>query len=171
MIDTSPFKHDGFGDCHHNSVQVARRKLRNMKESFQRAVRSANRLKYLHGELSDKKGELSARIRSHIYMMLTINGRRPLPKHFEDAYAVNWFAASRYKPRPYRGSITLFQASSGEVVADSELEGNLGWKSMATDGLDVHEVAGTHRDILQEPNFQRLAQKITACLTARYSQQ
>jgi thioesterase domain-containing protein len=105
-----------------------------------------------------------------MYTILTINGR-PLSKYFENAYAVNWFAASRYEPRPYPGSITLFRALSRATTNARESQDDLDWKSLASGGLEVHEFAGTHHNILREPNVQLLAQKITACLNLHYRRQ
>src|SRR5262249_21415534 len=55
--------------------------------------------------------------RQRLYAMLANRGR-PIPKYLERPHDVNWFAANRYRPRPYPGTITLFRASMADAAID-----------------------------------------------------
>ena len=39
-----------------------------------------------------------------------------------------------------------------------------GWRSLAGSGLAVHEIPGTHLDIIKEPHVAELALKLGECL-------
>lgn len=67
---------------------------------------------------------------------------------------------------PHSDAFHMFRAADD---IDSKLE----WQKLALGGLLIHEVPGEHLEILQEPNVQVLAQKITLalkqCAENRYS--
>jgi len=148
-------------DAPHSLIPAAKRKVQALNFHARRVFQGPDRLHYIRYEASVRVGNLTARVRALIYATLTAGGR-PIPKVLEHAYAVNWFAASRYQARFYPGCVTLFRAASGRYGDE------LGWKPLAGGGLEVHEILGTHSDILREPNVQLLARKVTACLTLRY---
>jgi hypothetical protein len=121
----------------------------------------------MRDELSVKIDDLNARARGIIYATLIARGK-PIPKFLERAYDVNWFAARRYQARPYPGCVTLFRAASAEGNVDERYGYELGWKPLAGAGVEVHEIPGTHRDIMREPNVRLLARTVTACLNRCY---
>jgi thioesterase domain-containing protein/acyl carrier protein len=71
------------------------------------------------------------------------------------------YAGKIYIPQPYRGRVTLFRAS--EEVADSD-DLTLGWRELATEGVDLHWVPGNHLTMVREPHVQVLAKELRACL-------
>jgi amino acid adenylation domain-containing protein len=71
-------------------------------------------------------------------------------------------AASNYKPQAYPGKVTLFQAQEGEAAESSDQ--SLGWKDLATAGVEIHWVPGNHLSMVKKPYVQVLAKKLSICL-------
>lgn len=76
----------------------------------------------------------------------------------------NQHAAASYKLRPYQGKTTLFRAQEFSLrsVSDPHAE----WLELAAGGLDVHEIAGGHGDLLVPPQVDELARKLKGCIDA-----
>jgi thioesterase domain-containing protein/acyl carrier protein len=87
---------------------------------------------------------------------------RELPRAMRDVQQFNWLAAYAYVPKRYEDKVTLFWAS-GDLRASHDLVE--GWRVLAKGGLEIHEVPGTHLDIIREPHVAELAEKLNACLT------
>ncbi len=43
-------------------------------------------------------------------------------------------------------------------------DARLGWGELAAGGLEIHEVCGTHADLMTEPYVQMIAEKLASCL-------
>lgn len=86
---------------------------------------------------------------------------RALPRALRDVQEFNWLAAHTYIPRLYDGKVTLFWASR-DVRASFDLV--TGWRVLAGGGMDVHEIPGSHLDMIKEPHVSELATKLKACL-------
>jgi thioesterase domain-containing protein len=77
----------------------------------------------------------------------------------------NICALKRYSPQPFPGRFHLFLTR--ESLAGSP---RLGWTELATDGVEVHEIPGTHRSItgdyarIEEAHMQVLGEKLRACM-------
>ncbi len=67
-----------------------------------------------------------------------------------------------YKPQAYSGRVTLF--TTKEVLRWCQYEPHRGWNDLAKQGVEIHEVPGTHLGMLDEPNVQTLAEKLAFCL-------
>lgn len=67
-----------------------------------------------------------------------------------------------YVVKPYAGKITLF--TTKEVLRWCQCQPCRGWGEMAKQGLEIHEVPGTHLGMLGEPSVQTLARKLQICL-------
>jgi amino acid adenylation domain-containing protein len=69
-------------------------------------------------------------------------------------------AEKEYIPRgkTYRGKITLFWARDDET--DFE-DNRMGWDKLASEGLEVHVIPGTHISIREEPHVAALAEKLS----------
>jgi len=128
-----------------------------------RVLSGPDSLQYLRDELAHQTINLIARIRGIIYAILMAAGR-PIPKLLEHAYDVSMFAARRYRPIRYSGFITLFRATWGKSTTDKLYGYELGWKDLAGSGVEVHEIPGTHLDMVREPNVQFLAREVIKCL-------
>jgi len=86
---------------------------------------------------------------------------RPLPQTFRDVKEFNSLAVREYKPQVYDGKVTLFWASADLRASIDLVEG---WRALAGGGIDVHEIPGSHLDIVKEPHVQQLAEKLSDCL-------
>ena len=79
-----------------------------------------------------------------------------------DINTVNRIAASLYRPAIYPGRLTIFRSISRSLLdGDDEM---LGWGGRAAGGIEIHDVIGTHLDMLDEPNVRILAEQLRACL-------
>jgi thioesterase domain-containing protein/acyl carrier protein len=84
-----------------------------------------------------------------------------LPRALRNVEQFNWLAAHRFVPRLYDGRVTLFWAGRDLRAKFDQLEG---WQRLAPGGLEVHEIPGTHLDMIKEPHVVELADKLRACL-------
>ena len=91
---------------------------------------------------------------------------RPLPQTFRDVKEFNSLAVREYAPQIYDGRVTLFWAS-GDLRTSIDLVA--GWRALAGGGIEVHEIPGSHLDIVKEPHVQELAEKLSGCLEAAQS--
>ena len=85
----------------------------------------------------------------------------PLPRLFKDVKEFNSLAAHAFVPRIFAGRVTLFWAS-GDLRASFDLVE--GWSVLAGGGIDVHEISGSHLNIIKEPYVTELAGKLKARL-------
>lgn len=69
------------------------------------------------------------------------------------------YAIERYVPRPYQGHITFIKATDEGYDMSA-----LPWTKMVDGRIDVLEVSGDHRSILEEPDVRLLAEKLTTAL-------
>jgi thioesterase domain-containing protein len=81
------------------------------------------------------------------------------------AVEANIEAENAYAPRNkiYRGRIILFYAEDLGGAPAYE-DNRLHWAKMATDGIEVHRIPGTHITMREEPNVAVLAEIMTKCL-------
>ncbi|HEV7799008.1 MAG TPA: amino acid adenylation domain-containing protein, partial [Pyrinomonadaceae bacterium] len=86
---------------------------------------------------------------------------RPLPRAFRDIKEFNSLAVRAYRPQVYDGPVTLFWASTDLRTSIDLVEG---WRALAGGGIDIHEIPGSHLDIIKEPHVGELANKLSACL-------
>lgn len=170
MVDTFLMNGTEAKGTRRNLIQTAKRKAQALNFHARSVIRGSSRLSHIRDQISVKIDDVIARARGIIYATLTAWGR-PIPKFLERAYDVNLFAARRYQARPYPGRITLFRASSAQDSVDERYGYELGWKPLAGAGVEVHEIPGTHRDIMREPNVGLLARHVTACLALCYVRQ
>ncbi len=97
---------------------------------------------------------------------------RPLPQvqHKSLLQEAHEQADREYVPQVYSGRAILFRASEQPVEWLEEwlqwwgIDPKLGWGSLVTGGLEIHEVAGHHMSIFKEPYIQVLAEKLQASL-------
>ncbi|MGH1397091.1 MAG: non-ribosomal peptide synthetase [Trichormus sp.] len=69
-----------------------------------------------------------------------------------------------YVPKPYNGKVTLF--TTKEVLRWCQFKPCRGWSEIAQQGVEIHQVPGTHLAMLGEPGVQILAAKLSVCLKA-----
>jgi thioesterase domain-containing protein len=84
-----------------------------------------------------------------------------VPGHLRNIMAANQAALSHYVPGRFCGLITLFKSSYyGRGVY-------YGWRDLTSGGVEIFEVPGTHRGMMQEPNVRILADYLKLCIAAR----
>ena len=84
----------------------------------------------------------------------------------KDIKEINSLAVREYVPRVYDGKVTLFWASEDLRTSIDLVEG---WRVLAGGGIEVHEIPGSHLDIVKEPHVQDLASKLSSCLKSSQS--
>ena len=92
---------------------------------------------------------------------------RPLPRALQDIKELNSLAVRQYVPRIYGGHVTLFWASTDLRASVDFVEG---WRELAGGGIEVHEIPGTHLDIVKDPHVRELASKLRSCLNQTQTQ-
>ncbi len=85
---------------------------------------------------------------------------QPLSGALGNGREVN-FSRLVYLPSVYPGRVTLLRAS--KLLAGTVHDLQLGWGSLAADGVEVHEVPGYYR-FLNEPRVRLLAERLGPCL-------
>jgi thioesterase domain-containing protein len=85
----------------------------------------------------------------------------------ERVYRSNMAALAEYRPRPYPGTVTLFNAAEIDpgVIPDPAY----GWPGLAAK-IEVHAVPGDHDTMLSEPHAARLAEKFSKALRGAQAQ-
>jgi thioesterase domain-containing protein len=79
----------------------------------------------------------------------------------DEGYRATLKVTQTYKPKTYSGKVTLFLAAQSLVrFSDAPWR----WPQMAPNGLDVHTIPGSYISILKEPQVQKLASQLKACL-------
>ena len=71
-----------------------------------------------------------------------------------------------YTPQVYDGKVTLFWASADLRSSRDLVEG---WRALAGGGIEVHEIPGSHLDIVKEPHVGELASKLVSSLHRAHS--
>jgi amino acid adenylation domain-containing protein len=94
--------------------------------------------------------------------------RRLLPSYVNARWALLEFqnsiaqALNSYTHRVYPGRMVLFRATKQPIgiVPDP----TLGWGPFVAGGLEIHDVAGGHGEIVVEPSVRFLASQLSACI-------
>ena len=130
--------------------------------------------KQSHGQsLPNRIGQLASRIREGIRTNRSVRdelkaARASGPAEaFSDLRRVqvreeNWQAMKAYRPRPFKGRVTLFKSS--HVNDKFERPADYGWSEIAVSGLDIIPVSGHHLDLFNPDNIGTLAEALTNSL-------
>jgi thioesterase domain-containing protein/aryl carrier-like protein len=78
-----------------------------------------------------------------------------------DVFTASLRAMQAYRPRPYTGRVTLFQAGDRPLEAAGE---TLGWEAVAAGGVTLRVVPGDHYTIVRQPHVVMLANELRASL-------
>jgi len=81
-----------------------------------------------------------------------------------DFRQVLFMAEKVYRPRDYDGNVAIFRCTEYRATGYEDRHG--GWSDFVRGSLGVHDVPGDHMGILDEPNVQILAEKLSRCLGA-----
>jgi len=85
-----------------------------------------------------------------------------VPQILRDVYSASAVAERNYHLRRYSGRITLFRPST--TLLRGSKDPHQDWSKFAGGGVEAHEIAGYHVDIITEPHVSSLAEKLTSCL-------
>ena len=96
-----------------------------------------------------------------VYRLIHRLGRQ-IPQRISTLENINRFAMSLYRPTVYPGQLIIFRSVTRSST--SENDELLGWGRLVSGGIEVQDVTGRHRDLLNEPNVRVLAEKMRACL-------
>ena len=81
-----------------------------------------------------------------------------------DVAGANNQAVRSYIPPAYPGRVTLFRATDKSVGFGNDPD--MGWSKVATGGVKIYEICGSHKEIMEEPQVKWLAEKFKPCLKA-----
>jgi amino acid adenylation domain-containing protein len=138
------------------------RSLRRVKAHLSNLKGFSLREKFIY--LVDKAQYIPIEMKSSLWRMVFRsyqNLGRDLPDALRDVEEFNWLASRNFVPKLYDGKVTLFWASSDLRAKFDLIEG---WQTLARGGMDLHEISGTHLDMIKEPHVTDLAKQLNACL-------
>jgi thioesterase domain-containing protein len=91
-----------------------------------------------------------------------------LMKHIVHLYSaqaypqhIDYFASSERSPALDASLEQVVSLATEEDRADRQIER---WRELATGGMEVHLVAGTHQTLIEEPHVQGLAKALQQCI-------
>jgi hypothetical protein len=90
-----------------------------------------------------------------------LNSSHGLPRALQNVKKCNFLAAKLYRPKPYAGRITVFQATDR---LSHPIDPQITWKHLALGGVDAFEVPGDHLTLVDEPHVRVLAEKLKGCI-------
>lgn len=83
-------------------------------------------------------------------------------EQYRDPRAGNYKAQQSYVPRRYAGGAVLFQCTErGQWRRGLPQDG---WGDLLAEGLEVHQIPGSHTGMYREPHVRVLVEKLEACL-------
>jgi thioesterase domain-containing protein len=108
-----------------------------------------------------RDGVKQARVDYHTWRGLTV----PYDLREFQVYQSFHRVQARYQPRVYPGRVVLFRAA--EIAgAFAHVGPELGWAGLVGNGIEVHEIPGTHDTLVIEPNVQTLVIHLKVALDA-----
>jgi aspartate racemase len=90
--------------------------------------------------------------------------RSPQDLRLLDVAGANNQAAKSYVPQVYPGRLTLFRATDKAAGFGNDLD--MGWGELATGGVEIYDISGSHTEIMEEPQLGHVAEKLKLCLKA-----
>jgi aspartate racemase len=88
--------------------------------------------------------------------------RSPQDLRLLDVAGANNQAAKSYVPQVYPGRLTLFRATDKAAGFGNDLD--MGWGELATGGVEIYDISGSHTEIMEEPQLGHVAEKLKLCL-------
>ena len=161
LFDAYPFGHYKLQPNADSRTHLLRRFAKRMKCHFDNLLRLEGKEKL--GYLLDKAQFAPAKIKQQLwrraYRLRRFN--RALPATLRNIEGLNFLAAREYVPSIYPGRVALFWASDDLNTSFDLLDG---WRTLASGGVDIHEISGNHINIVMEPHVRALADELRACL-------
>jgi amino acid adenylation domain-containing protein len=164
LIEPTPPKNlraESGNECSYSRVLRHARTLGGLSE--------AEKISYIFDRI---KVKVETRVKTIACQIYDFFGRS-LPNPLQTFYLEDWIygkiyplAARRYEAKIYPGRIVLFRSRlpSEQPSADHASPRVTRWEHLAGNGLEVHEISGSHLEIIKPPHVWRLAQKLQECL-------
>ncbi len=161
LLDAYPFGHYKLQASANSRTYVARRFAKRMKCHFDNLLhlKGKERFAYLLDKAQFAPAKIKQQLWRRAYRLRRFN--RALPATLRNIEGLNFLAAREYVPRIYPGRVALFWASGDLTTSFDLLDG---WRTLASGGVDVHEISGNHINIVKEPHVRALADDLRACL-------
>jgi thioesterase domain-containing protein len=98
-------------------------------------------------------------IRRLQYRFYLVAGR-PIPVHLRSTYLVDLYikAARHYLPATFNGRVVLF------LGTDSRAKRRVYWRKLVGENLEIHELPGSHIELVRGTQVQEFAGKLKRCL-------
>ncbi len=112
------------------------------------------RVRYIWEKLSTRAIRYACMLAAHLNFS-------QVPSFMRSAWDINVVAVKNYQLQPYDGRLVLFRASHQDHP-DGPYD--LGWGSIFTQGVEIHDLNGDHERIFLEPNIELLAASLRECL-------
>jgi thioesterase domain-containing protein len=107
--------------------------------------------------------ELISDLNSIVWQARINRKRRRQSGKLQDIREILFVAERAYEPPRYEGNVAVFRCTDYRSSAGDDNRCG-GWDKVVDGSLTVHEVPGDHLGILDEPNVQVLAHKLSDCL-------
>ena len=131
-----------------------------------RSLSLTDKLQYLVAKSKFAPRKMKSHVWRKAYSSFENLGRQ-LPRALQDIKELNSRAVREYVPQVYQGYVTLFWASLDIRASVDFVDG---WRALAGGGIAVHEIPGTHLDIVKDPHVCELATKLSSCLDSQSNQ-
>jgi aspartate racemase len=112
----------------------------------------------LVGHVSQRRLKLPGVVRRAVYKAYQITARN-VPKTLQDrawARGQSVYDGVGFDKRSFPSRITLLRAKDRQDV----LSEDLGWGEIASGGLEIHDIPGSHKGMFREPNIKELADRL-----------
>jgi thioesterase domain-containing protein len=85
-----------------------------------------------------------------------------LSPHQQRVITCNLQAVKMYIPQPYPGQVTLFRATSRQLLDIDDPEAT--WQKLAPGRVHIHDIPGSHEGMFKKPHVHYLAEKLKSCI-------
>ena len=130
------------------------------------ALPGPGKLDYLRRKSRTLQRRVKTRLWQIAYKFYAKKGRE-LPEALQNVKQANYLAAKDYVTKTYAGRITLFLARE-QSLADV-YDPKVVWGKLVLGGVETHEIPGDHVTLIEEPHVQKLAEKLSGCLSPSVS--
>jgi len=98
------------------------------------------------------------RERAEMAQLLVAGAGAGQAQRIYEVFQANMQAVIGYQPQPYDGQITLFRAA--DHATPMHADRGLGWEPWTSQGVEIHEIAAEHLNMLQEPAVGAIARHL-----------
>jgi len=158
LLDSYPVGHQNLTPSNAPLVKRANRGFRRISTHLANLSGLSLKRKFLY--LADKSRYAPVRIKGKIWRAIYVSFQqlgRDVPRYLRPVEQFNWMAAGEFVPRLYDGRVTLLWASQDLRAKFDMIEG---WQRLSPGGLEIHEIAGTHLNLIKEPYVHDVARML-----------